>query len=144
MVQRGGDARFVGNYVKGARVTASQIERTVRANADLSARFMTDESPAYIRAGRLFKGGHGYTKHKLRQYAKSNGDHSQTVESLFSLLKRGLYGTFHSVSKQHLPKYLDEFAFRWNHRYINDGERLATAIQGAAGKRLIYRANGAA
>ena len=56
-----------------------------------------------------------------------------------SLLKRGLYGTFHSVSKKHLHCYDGEFAFRWNHRKNNDGERTQAAIRNAVGKRLLYK-----
>lgn len=57
-------------------------------------------------------------------------------------MKRGVTGTFHSVSEQHLQRYCDEFAFRWNTRSslgIEDTERAALAIKGAAGKRLTYR-----
>lgn len=62
-----------------------------------------------------------------------------TVEGFFSLLKRGLYGTFHAVSRKHLHRYVSEFQFRYNARNINDGERTALAIQSAVGKRLVYK-----
>ena len=55
------------------------------------------------------------------------------------LLKRGIVGVYHSVSKQHLDKYCDEFSFRWNRREITDGERTEDAIKNAQGKRLIYQ-----
>jgi hypothetical protein len=55
------------------------------------------------------------------------------------LLKRGVYGTFHHISKQHLHRYLSEFDFRYNARDIEDGERALLAIKGTAGKRLMYR-----
>jgi len=58
--------------------------------------------------------------------------------SALSLLKRGLYGTFHSVSRKHLHRYLGEFDFRYNARKIEDGERAAMAIRSANGKRLTY------
>ena len=57
-------------------------------------------------------------------------------------MKRGVMGTFHSVSEQHLQRYCDEFAFRWNTRSalgVEDTERAALAIKGANGKRLTYR-----
>ncbi|MFC2076603.1 transposase [candidate division KSB1 bacterium] len=54
------------------------------------------------------------------------------------MLKRGVVGTFDSVSRQHLARYCDEFSFRWNHRRIDDGIRTALAIQGGDGKRLLY------
>ena len=55
---------------------------------------------------------------------------------VFSLLKRGLYGTFHSVSRKHLHRYLSEFDFRYDARKIEDGERTALAIRNANGKHL--------
>lgn len=64
---------------------------------------------------------------------------TNTVESFFSLLKRGVYGAWHHVSAKHLPKYAGEFAFRWNYRRVSDGERMVKAVQAVGGKRLTYR-----
>jgi hypothetical protein len=61
------------------------------------------------------------------------------IESVFSLLKRGVYGTFHSVSKKHLRRYLAEFDFRYNYRKVDDGERTQAAIRKSYGKRLRFR-----
>jgi hypothetical protein len=63
---------------------------------------------------------------------------TNTVEGVFSLFKRGIYGTFHSVSRKHLHRYLAEFDFRYNTRKIDDGAR-ALAIKGADCKRLFYK-----
>jgi hypothetical protein len=57
-------------------------------------------------------------------------------ESKFSLLKRGVVGTFHSVRKKHLPLYLAEFDHRYNERKVTDGERTVSALRLAEGKRL--------
>jgi len=65
--------------------------------------------------------------------------HVNTCESFFSLLKRGVYGSWHHVSREHLPKYANEFAFRWNHRKVTDGERTVAALKATEGKRLTYR-----
>jgi hypothetical protein len=51
--------------------------------------------------------------------------HSNTIEGVFSLIKRGVMGTFHSVSKKHLPNYLNEFEFRWNTRRLTTASELA-------------------
>jgi transposase-like protein len=77
---------------------------------------MTDENPAYnFRMSRLEKVPHKRIKHKERVYVK--GDvHTNTVESAFSLLKRGLIGSFHQVSIKHLQRYLNEFGYRFNRR----------------------------
>ena len=60
----------------------------------------------------------------------------------FSILKRGITGTYHHVSQQHLKRYLGEFDFRYNERSglgVNDAERTARALKGIVGKRLTYR-----
>ena len=104
MVQRDGNVR----YRMMQRVTAKTLASVIAENADLSARLITDESAAYTKVGRKFQGGHETVKHGLREYVR--GDvHSNTVEGVFSLLKRGVMGTFHSVTKKHLPNYLGEF-----------------------------------
>jgi ISXO2-like transposase domain len=61
--------------------------------------------------------------------AKPDGTHSNTVESAFSLLKRGIYGTFHNVSRKHLHRYV-EFDFRWNVRKVDNGERCQRGLNG--------------
>jgi transposase-like protein len=134
MVQRGGDVRF--RYME--RITAGNLEAAIAANASVSARLITDELNAYRGVGRAFSGGHHTVTHSQREY--SRGDvHSNTVESVFSLLKRGVMGTFHSISKKHLPNYLNEFEFRWNTRKADDGERVSRVIRAVEGKRLQYR-----
>jgi hypothetical protein len=98
---------------------------------------MTDQLPTYKRIGKKFPGGHYTVMHHLNEYVR--GDvHTNTVESYFALLKRGLYGSFHAVSKKHLHRYISEFEFRWNTRKVDDGERIVLAIKGAEDKRLMY------
>jgi hypothetical protein len=78
--------------------------------------------------------------HRNGEYVRKGTDiHSNTVEGVFSLLKRGIMGTFHSVSRKHLPNYLNEFEFRYNTRKVDDGKRLFHAIRKSEGKRLKYR-----
>ena len=64
---------------------------------------------------------------------------TNTVESYFALLKRGVYGTFHSISEAHLHRYLSEFDFRHNTRKLSDAERAEELLSGARGKRLYYQ-----
>ncbi len=64
--------------------------------------------------------------------------YTNTVESYFALLKRGVYGAFHNVSDAHLHRYLAEFDFRYNNRKISDAERADELLRGAKGKRLHY------
>jgi len=98
---------------------------------------MTDEFKAYLGVGKNFSGGHSVINRGVKQYAI--GDvHTNTAESSFALLKRGLTGIYHAVSKEHLHRYVSEFDFRWNTQNLNDGERTVEAIKGASGKRLRY------
>ncbi len=136
IVQRDGDVRFQ----MMERVTALNIGRFVAENADLSCRIITDESPAYNFIGKFYKGGHEVVTHSAKEYVRAGTDiHSNTVEGVFSLIRRGVMGTFHSVSRKHLPNYLNEFQFRWNTRKMDDGQRVAQAIKAIDGKRLEYR-----
>ena len=79
--------------------------------------------------------------HGINEYVR--GDvHTNTVEGYFSILKRGIIGTYQHVSPQHLKRYLAEFDFRYNERAalgVNDGVRAALIAKGSEGKRLTYR-----
>jgi hypothetical protein len=61
------------------------------------------------------------------------------VEGFFSLLKRGVNGVFHHVSRGHLDRYCDEFAFRYENRGVSDGDRAKLLVAKAEGKRLTYK-----
>jgi len=76
--------------------------------------------------------------HGAGEYA--SGDvNTNTVESVFALLKRGVYGTFHHVSEKHLDRYVNEFIYRWNQRKVSDMQRTTEAIVSVKGKRLMYK-----
>lgn len=136
MVQRDGDVRFQ----LLDRVTSDRLGHFIAENADLTCRLITDEHLGYGRVGKAFQGGHETVNHSKGEYARPMSDvHSNTIEGVFSLLKRGVMGTFHSVSRKHLPNYLNEFEFRWNTRKLDDGQRVARAIRQVDGKRLEYR-----
>jgi hypothetical protein len=136
IVQRGGDVRFR----MMERLTADNLAAHVAQNTSITARLITDEMPTYKSVGRHFLGGHEVVTHSRKEYVRFGTDvHSNTVEGVFSLLKRGVMGTFHSVSKKHLPNYLNEFEFRHNTRKLDDGQRVTAAIRKVQGKRLQYR-----
>jgi transposase-like protein len=119
-------------------VTARTLKSAIREAVDKEARILTDEWEAYRGIEKEFKGGHGIVKHSEGEYVKEDVS-TNTAESYFALLKRGVHGTFHHISKKHLGKYCDEFSFRWNHRKVTDGFRTENAIKGIVGKRLTYR-----
>jgi hypothetical protein len=64
---------------------------------------------------------------------------ARTAESSHALIRRGLIGIYHNVSREYLHRYLWQFDFLWNNRQLNDGERTIAAIQSAEGKRLMYK-----
>ena len=81
-----------------------------------------------------------FVAHARREYVRGDVT-TNTIESFWAILKRGIYGTCHNVSRKHLQRYLDEFEFRYNTRKMDDGQRTAAAIGGAVGKRLAYSDN---
>lgn len=130
------DGRAIAKPVE--RADAKTLGQFVRTHVDRSAALHTDEWGGYTTVGKEFAGGHHVVNHGKREYAR--GDVSTNdAEAFFALLKRGIVGSFHSVSKQHLARYVNEFSFRWNHRKITDGERTIEAIKSAEGRRLMYR-----
>lgn len=123
-----------------ASVNASTLESVLKAQVSPAARLMTDEATYYKKPGKHFA-AHETVAHSKKEYARGDVT-SNTVEASFSILKRGLIGTFHSVSEKHLQRYCNEFDFRWNTRQslgFNDVERAQIALKGIAGKRLTYR-----
>jgi len=124
------------------RVTAKELKGMIRTHASPLAKIVTDEFRSYRGLDTEFAGGHSVVKHSAKEYVNKDGEHVNTAESFFALVKRGHYGIFHSLSKQHLQRYCEEFTFRWNHRKVSDGGRMVEAIKGAEGKRLMYRENG--
>ncbi|MFL5327761.1 MAG: IS1595 family transposase [Gemmataceae bacterium] len=130
------DARSLCQHVE--RTNGAVLKELIRVNVTPDSTIVTDDYSAYRGIGKEFEGGHQVVKHSHNEYVNIEGHHTNTAESFFALLKRGHYGVFHSMSKQHLHRYCDEFEFRWNHRKVTDGERMIAAIQGAEGKRLKY------
>jgi transposase-like protein len=122
-----------------ANVTAKNLRPIIVKHASRKSYMMTDEAAVYPSIGAEFA-GHGSVNHGAEEYVKTGGfHHTNTVESHFALLKRGIYGTFHNISEAHLSRYLAEFDFRANTRDMNDGERAAALLAAAKGKRLLYR-----
>jgi len=121
-----------------ANVKGETLKAEIRQMVHPSARIISDEFTAYWGIGKEFEGGHEHVSHSNKEYAR--GDvHTNTAESSFALVKRGIVGVYHNVSREHLHRYIAQYDFLWNTRKMNDGERTAAAIQSAEGKRLMYR-----
>jgi transposase-like protein len=101
---------------------------------------MTDGEGQYRLVASMFK-SHQVVNHGIGEYVRGNA-HTNTIEGYFSILKRGIIGTYHHVSGEHLKRYLAEFDFRYNNREalgVTDRERMVKSIAGIVGKRLTYR-----
>ena len=81
---------------------------------------------------------HEVLKHNEGQFVNSNNFHTNSVEGFWSLLKRGIFGIYHSTSPKHLNKYCDEFSYRYNTRSITDGSRFTLSLINAD-ERLTYK-----
>jgi len=134
LVERDGRARSF--HI--ANLHANNIRAALVTNVHRSSTLMTDDARAYWSIGREFA-KHGTTLHAAREFARPGGIHSNTAENFFSILKRGVVGTYHHWSPAHMHRYLAEFDFRYSFKDISDRERADKALVGSFGKRLTYR-----
>jgi transposase-like protein len=141
LIERDGRARSF--HV--ASVTANTVRSIIRTNVSRKSTLMSDEANFYTRVGSEFASHHA-VDHTRKEYAYADLPTGHTVsinvsENFYSILKRGITGTYHSISEAHLHRYLKEFDFRYNNRSklgVEDTERTAKAVLGAEGKRLTY------
>jgi transposase-like protein len=138
LVQRHGLAR-----VKViASVTQKNLGAALCECVSKQAVVNTDEHPGYKNPLKQWK-EHQAVNHSRREYQRNNQDGSRTstntAESFFSLLKRAIIGAWHHISREHLPRYANEFAFRWNTPHDTDNQRLRRFAREIEDKRLTYR-----
>jgi hypothetical protein len=136
LVQRGGNVRSQVLPV----VNGENLQKAIRENVLICSEVHTDAHHGY--KGLEPKYTHKSVKHSAQEFSRHEGQTVVTtasVESFFSLLKRGVIGTFHHISPQYLPLYLAEFDHRHNCRKMSDGERTDNGLLKAAGKRLVYQ-----
>lgn len=140
LVERGGEVRMF--HVENA--TKDNVREILVRNVSRDSELHTDESRLYTDTGKEYA-GHHTVKHSGREYVRYEAErivHSNTVENVFSVFKRGMTGVYQHCSEAHLHRYLTEFEFRRNRRTAvgyNDAMRADDAIRGAEGKRLTYR-----
>jgi transposase-like protein len=136
LVERGGAVH--SHHVP--QVTARNVGTILEAQLHDDAILYTDDDRTF-RTVKPRHRPHGVIRHSTGEYVR--GDvHTNTIEGYFSILKRGITGTYHHVSQQHLRRYLAEFDFRYNTRAklgIEDAARADRLIGGIVGKRLTYR-----
>ncbi len=134
MVERGGklSAMAVPN------TTTETLSKEIISNVKLGATLYTDEYTSYKSLQRIYD--HQFIKHSRKQYVKGRV-HTNTIESFWSILKRGIFGVYHFTSKKHLQLYVDEFVFRYNSRTNTEASRfnllLTNTENGITYKELI-------
>ena len=140
LVEREGRARSFHVVSVTAKTLRPIMEEQIAADSYI----MTDDAGQYAHTSKPLTDNftaHGVVKHSIGEYVR--GDiHTNTIESYFAIMKRGLVGTFHHVSAEHLKRYLSEFDFRYNYREkmgFSDRERANMVLKGIEGKRLTYR-----
>ncbi len=143
LVERGGKARMF--HLNDA--TKATVREVLVRNVDRSSTLYTDSSRLYTRTGEEYA-SHKFTNHARGEYVRYEGDevvHSNTIESVFSVFKRGMVGVYQHCGEAHLHRYLAEFDFRYNRRAalkVSDAERAEDLLRMARDKRLTYRRTG--
>ena len=137
LVERGGAVRsFHVKEPMNKKVARKIMFENVYQNTDI----VTDESQLYPAPAANYL-QHSTVNHSKNEYVR--GDiHTNTIEGVFSIFKRGMIGTYQHCGEQHLQRYLNEFDFRYSNRTklgFNDATRAARILKGAEGKRLTYR-----
>lgn len=131
MVERGG--KVIAGHVDSRK--RRDLEPLIRERIEAGSAIFSDELKSYDGLESDYQ--HAVINHAV-EYVNGNV-HTNTMENFWSLLKRGLHGTYVSVEPYHLFRYIDEQAFRYNNRKnMNDAERFSLAVSQITGKRLTY------
>ena len=133
----------LGILQRGGKVYAIPVENTkgktilpiMRDKVEVGASIYTDEWRPYRALSKDYN--HGIVNHSADEYVR--GDiHTNSIESFWALLKRGIIGIYHNVSDKHLDKYVNEFTFRFNNKNLTEGSRFDVMLANSSG-RLDYK-----
>jgi len=136
MLQRGGGVH--SRHIE--RVTSENLKPMLNEVVDQNATLMTDKACALKFPSK--ERTHYSVNHSAKEYVRHEDGltiTTNTIESYFAIIQRGIHGVYHHVGKPYLDQYLREFDFRYNVRKMNDHERNLLAIQKTSGKRLTMR-----
>ena len=134
LIQRGGKVK--ASVVENVQMKT--LESKIIEHVQLGTKLYTDELLSYSKLRLLFP--HEAVAHGKGQYAKAGGVNSNSIESFWALFKRGYYGTYHTMSKKHLQKYVDEFVYRFNNRAAELSDLFADVVARVAGsEKLPYK-----
>jgi len=122
-----------------ADTSAASLQQAIHDNVEVGSTLFTDEASGYLGLDGLFF-RHQTVNHMAGVYSEG-GATTNGIESVWAVLKRGVYGVYHQISKKHLAKYVDEFTFRLNAANVSRHtlERLDSFVVAIVGKRLTYR-----
>lgn len=132
MIERGGELR--AGVVENTK--AHTLQGIVRAHVEAGSNVYTDEAAAY--RGLQGTYNHHTVNHGAGQYVQHSHNHTNSIESVWALLKRQIIGIHHWVSPKHLDRYVGEMRWRFNAREMREGDRFNALIEQAAG-RLTYK-----
>ena len=126
-----------------SKVSAKVVKNTgknilhgfIRENAKTGATIYTDDAKVYANIGRF---NHGKVKHSVGEYVRGMA-HINGMESFWSMLKRGYYGTYHRLSPKHLDRYVKEFSGRHNNRPLDTINQMSAMVRGMCNKTLTYK-----
>ena len=141
LVERGGRVRSFHVQHANKETVRDVLVRNVSRDTTL----YTDESRLYTETGKEYA-EHETVKHTAGEYVRGKV-HTNTIENVFSVFKRGMIGVYHHCGEAHMHRYLAEFDFRYNRRSalkVSDAERAAQLLAAIRGKRLTYRRIGEA
>jgi transposase-like protein len=132
--ERGGRTKAVVAQSKGTRA----LIRAISENVEPGSMIHTDEYAGYAQIGKEY--GHKSINHQKGEYSHK-GVTTNSVESVFAVLRRGLHGVYHKASKKHLARYVDEFAWRLNEGNVQRHtlERLDSFVDAVTGHRITYK-----
>jgi len=120
--------------------TRETVRAKLHGHIEQTSHLITDEAKHYRKLGRAFA-QHTALNHTRKEYVRGNA-HTNTIEGVFSIFKRGMTGIYQHCAPHHLRRYLAEFDFRYNNRItlgVDDSKRVERALGGIVGKRLMYR-----
>jgi transposase-like protein len=142
-----GKTPVLGMRERGGKTLAMPIETTsieeiqsaIHARVEVGSALMNDEHAAYSDMDGLFFRQES-VNHSAGEYVRG-AVHTNGIESVWAVLKRGLHGVYHHVTDKHLGRYVDEFAFRLNEGNVkyHTWERLASFVDAVVGKRITYK-----
>lgn len=135
LLEREGNIKL--KVLQTSRYDGITLKPIIRDNVNTDATIVTDGFGAYKGLDKEFK-GHEIIQHSQNEFVR--GDfHTNNLEGFWSLMKRGIYGIYHSVSPKHLQSYCNEFSYRYNTRDLKDADRFTLSLRNVSG-RLSHKA----